>query len=108
MSGPAYPSVQTIREAMLMRAREFSRISGLSVADIGQLALNDTAFLYKVSQGRNFNLDTYRKLMAWLDRRWPSDSVPAPNGARRVSPPRPQKQRRRRRAAATLRKTGRA
>lgn len=97
MSEPAYPSVKAIREALLTRAAEYTRITGISAAEIGKRALKDPAFIYKARDGRNFTIASYRKLMTWFDRRWPPDSVPAPasNGSRH-----PQRKKRQRRANA--------
>jgi hypothetical protein len=92
MSEPAYPTVKAIRDALLTRAAEFTRITGMSAAEIGKRALKDPAFVYKARDGRNFTVQSYRKLMTWLDRRWPPDSVPAANGH---ASPKPKKRRRR-------------
>src|SRR5262245_66069316 len=81
--GEPYPTDRDIRAAMLSRADEFTEITGMSAADIGKKAMNDPAFVYQIRAGRNFNIATYRRFMAWLDKKWPRDHVPRPvNGAR--------------------------
>jgi hypothetical protein len=77
-AAPPFPSEQAIRGALLARAHEFSRLTGMSAADIGKRAIADPAFIYQVERGRNFTVHTYKKFMAWLDKRWPADDVPVP------------------------------
>jgi hypothetical protein len=67
----SFPTEQEIRDALVRRADEFSRQTGMSKSEIGKLALNDGAFLNQVRKGRNFTIMVYRRLMDWLDANWP-------------------------------------
>jgi hypothetical protein len=71
MAPISFPTEQEIRDALLRRADEFSRQTGMSKSEIGKRALNDGAFLGQVSKGRNFTIELYRRLMDWLDANWP-------------------------------------
>lgn len=96
-SAVPFPSEKAIRGALLARAHEFSRLTGMSAADIGKRAINDPAFLYQVEEGRNFTILTYRRFMAWLDKRWPADDVPMP--ASRLVNGKPHRRARKRKAS---------
>jgi len=75
-----YPTAIEIRRVMLKRANEYMRLvnrtrlahqqEGLS--SISKKALNDGSFLPECATGmRNFTIDNYRRVMAWLDDNWP-------------------------------------
>jgi len=74
MTAISFPSEQEIRDAVVRRADEFSRLTGMSKTEIGKRAVNDGAFLNQVAAGRNFTINLYRRLMDWLDENWPRQS----------------------------------
>ncbi len=71
MASISFPNEQEIRDALIRRAEEFSRQTGMSKTEIGKRAVNDGAFLSQVAEGRNFTIRLYRRLMDWLDTNWP-------------------------------------
>jgi hypothetical protein len=75
MASILFPREQEIREALVRRAEEFSRQTGISKTEIGKRAVNDGAFLGQVAEGRNFTIKLYRRLMDWLDANWPEPEM---------------------------------
>jgi len=71
MTSISFPTEQEIRDALIQRADEFSRQTGIPKTEIGKRAVNDGAFLGQVAEGRNFTINLYRRLMDWLDANWP-------------------------------------
>jgi hypothetical protein len=71
MSKP-YPTEAEIRSALIERAAVFCRLTGKSRSEIGLGALNDGAVITQIIGGRNFTMETYRKVMTWLDANWPA------------------------------------
>jgi hypothetical protein len=80
MTTISFPGEQEIRDALVRRAEEFSRQTGISKTEIGKRAVNDGAFIGQVAEGRNFTIKLYRRLMDWLDKNWPEPE------ARRATP----------------------
>jgi hypothetical protein len=72
MALTSYPDEQDIRAALVRRAEEFSRKTGISKTEIGKRAVNDGAFIGQVAEGRNFTIRLYCRLMHWLDENWPA------------------------------------
>jgi hypothetical protein len=72
------PKEQDIRTALIQRAEEFSRQTGMSKTEIGKLAVNDGAFLAQVADGRNFTIKLYQRVMDWLDKNWPEPHARRP------------------------------
>lgn len=70
----AYPTEDEIRSALIRRAEEFSRLTGMTKTDIGLQAVNDGAFLGQVEKDRNFGIKLYKRFMDWLDDHWPEPS----------------------------------
>lgn len=78
---PRYPTADEIRQAVISRADEFSRLTGKTKSVIGQQAVNDPAFIADVEAGRNITINLYKRFMDWLDDNWPEPSrVRAPAG----------------------------
>jgi len=69
------PTEQEIRLGLIRRAEEFSRHTGISKSEIGKRAVNDPAVLRRISEGRNFTINLYRRLMQWLDSNWPQSKM---------------------------------
>lgn len=67
----SFPTDEEIRAALIRRAEEFSRLTGIPKTEIGKLAVNDAAVLGQIAEGRNFTINLYRRLMDWLDTEWP-------------------------------------
>lgn len=67
-----YPSEADIRQALVSRADQFCEITGRTRSEIGKSAINDGAFISRAADGRNFTMDTYRRVMDWLDANWPA------------------------------------
>lgn len=88
MTSMSYPREQEIRDALVRRAEEFSRQTGIPRTEIGKRAVNDGAFLGQVAAGRNFTIKLYRRLMDWLDQNWP-EAETRRTRSRRGAPARP-------------------
>lgn len=71
MSRSNYPSAANIRAALLLRAASFRRKTGMPLSAIGKNAINDSAFLFAVAEGRNLTLRTYQRVMDWIDQNQP-------------------------------------
>ena len=67
MGLPNYPSADSIRAALLVRADALALKAGLSRSAISKSALNDPSFLQKVADGENFTVRSYERLMSWID-----------------------------------------
>lgn len=66
-----YPSELKIREALIQRTEEFSRLTGTARTTISKSAVNDPAFLSRVVNGSNFTIGLYTRVQNWLDDNWP-------------------------------------
>lgn len=73
------PRAAEIRSRLLATAREFERVTGTPFSAIGKNALNDSNFLFRVQNGEDFTMRSYRRVTEWLDRNWPRDTVPPPS-----------------------------
>lgn len=62
-----YPRGQDLRQAIVDRAFEYSRLTGMGLAVIGREAVGDVNFVSQVQNGRNFTIGTYDKFMKYLD-----------------------------------------
>ena len=85
MLQPDYPSEGEIRAALIRRADEFTRLTGLPKSVVGKEAVNDPAFLSQVAGGRNFTVGLYRRVMDWLDENWPKDGDPKAKAPERAA-----------------------
>lgn len=68
---PAYPTEDEIREALIRRATKFCELTGSSITAVGQQAVNDTAFIHDIKNGKNFTVARFQRAMDWLDENWP-------------------------------------
>lgn len=66
-----YPTGADIRAVLLWRAARFTEITGVAPAAIAKRSVNDPALLAQVARGRNFTVQTYQRVMDWLDANWP-------------------------------------
>lgn len=71
MSDIIHPSDEDIRAALVERVARFVTLTGRSRTEIGLKAVNDSAIIGRIQGGRNFTVETYGRLMAWLDANWP-------------------------------------
>jgi hypothetical protein len=71
-----FPTEQLIRAALLDRAQEFRRLTGIPISNISRLAVSDAAFLTRVRTGRNFTVKTYQRVHDWLTEHWPKHDSP--------------------------------
>ena len=68
-----YPKSSDLRAALKRRVDRFIKLTGRSRTDIGMGAVNDSAAVFRIVQDdSNFKIGTYERLMAWLDRNWPT------------------------------------
>lgn len=56
-----------IRNALIERAQRFCVTHHTSLSAIGDDAVNDSKFLMRVKNGLGFNINTYQKVVDWLD-----------------------------------------
>lgn len=68
---PDDPDEATIRGALVERAKEFSRRTGVPLSGIGKAAVNDSSFILDVARGANFTVGRYQRAQEWLDKHWP-------------------------------------
>jgi hypothetical protein len=71
MAKSNYPTEDRIRTALIQRVDRFCRLTGASPTAVGKQAVNDTAFIHDIRSGKNFTVDRYSRVMAWLDKKWP-------------------------------------
>lgn len=57
---------EEIRAALIQRAEAFGDKNGMSLSSIGLAAVKDAKFLHRVKGGKNFNIDTYQRVVEWL------------------------------------------
>lgn len=62
------PTDQEIREELLKRADTLRRRTGKSLSEIGREAVQDTAFMGRVRNGKNITLKVYQRALDWFDR----------------------------------------
>lgn len=75
MTSSNYPTGANIRAVLLWRAKRFTRLTGVPPYAIAKNALNDPALLMRVAKGHNFTIQTYQRVMDWLDDHWPGDQT---------------------------------
>jgi hypothetical protein len=56
-----------IRNNLLERARAFADRRKSSFSAIGLAAVNDSKFLKRVEAGEGFNVNTYQRVIDWID-----------------------------------------
>lgn len=61
------PTSDDIRKALLGRAESFAKAQDTTLSTIGLKAVNDSKFFLQVKNGRGFGINTYQKVMDWLD-----------------------------------------
>lgn len=71
MKPAKHPTGAEIRTAMLERVQAFSELTGTSTTAIGRAVFRDSKFIPRAKDGHNFTVESYDRLMKWLDERWP-------------------------------------
>lgn len=61
------PTSDEIRNALMARAEAHASSKKISLSTIGLRAVNDSKFFAQVKDGRGFNINTYQRVMDWLD-----------------------------------------
>lgn len=56
-----------IRNNLLERARSFAESRKSSFSAIGVASVNDSKFLRRVEEGQGFNINTYQRVIDWID-----------------------------------------
>lgn len=61
------PTGEDIRNALMTRATAYAKARNSSLSTIGLKAVNDSKFFKQVEDGRGFSINTYQKVMDWID-----------------------------------------
>lgn len=61
------PTGDEIRSALLARAEAHASARNIRLSTIGLHAINDARFFAEVKGGRGFSINTYQRVMDWLD-----------------------------------------
>lgn len=68
----SHPTDQTLREALLRRVEIFVSRTGKSKKHIGIEAVGNSNAVYAIiDKGKNFEINTYSRLMEWLEENTP-------------------------------------
>lgn len=60
-------TADAVRQNLIKRARAFCESRKTSFSAIGKAAISDDRFLARVDAGGNFTLDTYQRVIDWID-----------------------------------------
>lgn len=61
------PTGEDIKKALIGRAESFAAAKKTTLSTIGLKAVNDSKFFTQVKDGRGFSINTYQRVMDWLD-----------------------------------------
>jgi hypothetical protein len=61
------PKAEDLRNALIARAKKYSKESGVTLSDIGTAVANDSALISDLESGRNITFKLYDKLREYLD-----------------------------------------
>ncbi len=67
MNTPVDITADAIRQNLLTRARALCEARNTSFSAIGKGAIKDDRFLSRVEAGGNFTLETYQRVIDWID-----------------------------------------
>jgi hypothetical protein len=56
-----------VRQHLLDRAKEYATKRNVALSAIAESAVKDSKFLARVSNGENFTIRTYQRVIDWLD-----------------------------------------
>lgn len=60
-------TADAVRKNLISRATSYCEARNTSFSAIGKAAISDDRFLARVKAGGNFTLDTYKRVIDWLD-----------------------------------------
>lgn len=60
---------EEIRDNLIHKARRYCSETGESFSSVGMAAIGDNRFLVRVAEGKGFNINTYQRILDWLDGR---------------------------------------
>lgn len=67
------PTAGQIRKALLQRASDYAKLTGLALGTVSDRCAGDGKFLHQVQRGENFTVDRYQRAMDWLTANWPRE-----------------------------------
>lgn len=67
------PTAGQIRKALLKRASDYAKMTGLALGTVSDRCAGDGKFLHQVQRGENFTVDRYQRAMDWLDANSPRE-----------------------------------
>ncbi len=56
-----------IRQKLIERAEAHAKRYGLSFSGMSKEAVNDSKFLAEVKNGRNFRIESFQRVMDWIE-----------------------------------------
>lgn len=67
MRSKSLDPIEALRKHLLERAEAYRGRTGRAFSFVSKEAVNDSKFLGRVREGKNFNTKTYQKVIDWLD-----------------------------------------
>lgn len=67
------PTSEQVRQALLRRANDYARLTGLKLGTVSDRCAGDGKFLLQIERGENFTVDRYQRAMDWLESNWPAE-----------------------------------
>lgn len=67
-------TAETVRDVLLGRIDAYRSATGKSDSAVGKEALNDDKFVKRIRLGGGFNVNTYQRMIDWLD----AQATPSP------------------------------
>jgi len=67
-----YPTEAQLRRAIIERAAEYRRATGLALSTVSQRAVGRSDYIERVKRGGSFTIHTYSKLMDFFDSNMPA------------------------------------
>lgn len=75
ISERAAPTSGDVRRALLSRANDYAKLTGLALGTVSDRCAGDGKFLSDVRAGKGFTVDRYQKAMDWFDANWPAEAA---------------------------------
>lgn len=60
-------TADNVRQALIQRIDAYKTVSGKSDSFVGKEAVKDDRFVSRIRAGGNFTVETYQRVMNWLD-----------------------------------------
>lgn len=67
-------TADTVRTALLARIDAYRAATGKSDSAVGKEALNDDKFVKRIREGGGFNVNTYQRVIDWLEAQEPASA----------------------------------